>query len=163
MSVTVPLSKLHRATSEVASLVADQDVILGRRDAEDLYLSTRERHDRSASAQRITTAMLAEMARTRPDLAGEAMVATLPWMTWLPSEDKIACLEELLAQLRAGAETGELRPFELALEAWMSTAVVYSDPKVLAELQRARTSAELSDADSDIAFPGEADEQDHAR
>ena len=144
-------------------MVADQDVILDRRDAEDLYLSTRERHDRAESAQRITTAMLAEISRTRPDLAGEAMVATLPWMAWLPSEDKISCLAELLAQLRAGAETGELRPFEVALQAWTSTAVIYSDPEVLAELQRTRTSTELSDADSDVAFPGVAGEEDQAR
>lgn len=157
MSVTVPLSRLHRATSEVAALVADQDVILDRRDAEDLYLSTRERHERSASAARITTDVLAEIARTRPDLAGEAMVATLPWMAWLPSEDKVECLGELLEQLRAGAQTGELRPFHAALEAWKSTAVIYSDPAVLAGLQRASDSAELAAADSDVTFPTSAE------
>ena len=156
MSVTVPLSRLHRSTGEVTALVAEQDVILDRRDAEDLYLSTRERHDRSQGAQRITTAVLAEVARARPDLAGEAMVHTLPWMAWLPSEDRAGCLTELLAHLRAGAETGELRPFELALEAWTSTAVIHSDPAVLAELQRSRTSTELGEADSDVAAPGTA-------
>jgi hypothetical protein len=39
----------------------------------------------------------------------------------------VARLQELLDELRAGAETAELRPFFLALAAWQTTAVAWSD------------------------------------
>lgn len=155
MTTVVPLSRFQRSTSEVTALVAESDVILGRREAEDLYLSTRARQERSADAARITTAMLADLAATRPDVAGEVMTRALPWMSWLPTSDKVDCLSELLDQLRAGAQTGQLAPFERALEAWRSTAVIYSDPDVLAEIQRERTSAEFDEGD--VAFPGHSE------
>ena len=44
-------------------------------------------------------------------------------MTWLPAEEKTACLQELLDDLRTGAETDYLRPLFPDLAAWRSTAV----------------------------------------
>jgi hypothetical protein len=79
MTRTIPLSNLVQRPTEVAALAAEQDVILGRRNADDLYLSTRERHERQAQGLRITTAALASLARSRPDLAGEAPTESLPW------------------------------------------------------------------------------------
>ena len=67
-------------------------MILGRRDAADLYLSTRERHEREVSGLQVTTRALAALAAVRPDLAGDALTQTLPWMAWLPTEEKITCL-----------------------------------------------------------------------
>jgi hypothetical protein len=136
MPATVPLSKLQRSPGEVTELVAREDVILDRRDADDLYLSTRERHDREVQAQLLTTEMLANLARDRPDIAGEIVMQSLPWIGWMPSEDRVACLQELLDDLRAGAQTGDLRRFTLDLAAWQSTAVAYNDPEVLAALRR---------------------------
>ena len=107
MVKTVPLSRLVQRPTEVAALAADHDVILGRRDDEDLYLSTRARHERETKGLRVTTVALAALARVRPDLAGDALKEALPWMAWLPIEEKVSCLQELLDDLRGGAETGE--------------------------------------------------------
>lgn len=136
MLTSVPLSDLSRQTTKVTEMAAQEDVILSRRgDAEDLLLSTRERYERQTQAQLITTSALAALARTRPDLAAEAMTETLPWIAWLPTQDQVACLQELLDDLRAGAQTGDLRRFALDLDAWQSTAVAYNDPDILAALQ----------------------------
>lgn len=130
MATTVPLSRLVQRPTEVAALAAEDDVILGRRDAADLYLSTRERHEQEAQGLRITTGALTALARVRPDLAGDSLTETLPWMAWLPREEKTACLQELLDDLRAGVDTDQLRPFFLDLAAWRSTAVAWSDPEL---------------------------------
>jgi hypothetical protein len=46
----------------------------------------------------------------------------LPWLTWLPVAERVACVEELLADLVAGADTGLLTPFARNLVSWRSTA-----------------------------------------
>ena len=153
MTRTIPLSNLVQRPTEVAALAAEQDVILGRRNADDLYLSTRERHERQAQGLRITTAALASLARSRPDLAGEALTESLPWMRWLPIEERVACLEELLDELRAGAETAELRPFFLSLAAWQSTAVAWSDPDLAQTLRTDQGAAAMPPDDSVIPQP----------
>jgi hypothetical protein len=152
MVTVVPLSDFSRRTTEITRLVAEGDVILGRRDAADLYLSTRERHDREVRGLQVTTRALAVLAALRPDLAGDALTESLPWMTWLPASEKIKCLQELLNDLRAGAETGELRPFFLGMAAWQSTAVAWADPDIGQALQD--TGDEGSDEESLIRRPG---------
>ena len=139
MPKTVPMSDLSRRTTEVTALLNDDDIVLSRRDADDLYLSTRARHDREARGLKVTTEVLAKIAADRPDLAGDALTVTLPWMAWLPNEEKVPCLEELLADLRAGAATGELRPFFLALAAWESTAVTWATPEFARALREPST------------------------
>lgn len=159
MTTTVPISELSRQTTKVTELAAEEDVILSRRgEAEDLYLSTRERHEREVQAQLITTGMLASLARTRPDVAGEVMIENLPWMAWLPTPAKIECLQELINDLRAGAQTGDLRRFSLDVASWKSTAVAYNDPEVLADLRREHSSAAMTQEESLVDFPGEDDE-----
>ena len=134
MTTTVPLSRLVQRPTEVAALAAEDDVILGRRDADDLHLSTRERHEQEAQGLRITAGALAALARARPELAAESMTETLPWMAWLPQQEREACVQELLDDLRA--DTDHLRPFVLDLAAWRSTAIAWSDPELARALRR---------------------------
>lgn len=151
---TVPLSELTRGMTQVAARAAQNDVILSRRgEAEDLYLSTRERHERESRAAVVTTEMLAVVAQQQPDLAVEALTRTLAWVAWLPIADKVACLQELLDDLRAGAQTGDLRRFALDLAAWQSTAIAYSDPEVLGQLQRPHSREELPADESVVDRP----------
>lgn len=160
MATTVPISELSRQTTKVTELAAEQDVILSRRgEAEDLYLSTRERHEREVQAQLITTGMLASLARTRPDVAGEVMIENLPWMAWLPAPAKTECLQELINDLRAGAQTGDLRRFSLDVASWQSTAVAYNDPEVLVDLRREHSSTSMTHQESLVDFPGEDEER----
>jgi hypothetical protein len=151
----VPLSDLSRRTTEITALVADNDLILGRRDAADLYLSTFERHEREVRGLVVTTRALSALAAVRPDLAGEALTHALPWMAWLPISEKIKCLEDLLGDLRAGAETSEMRPFIMSLAAWQTTAIAWADPEVAQALRDVDGFEELSSEESLIPRPGE--------
>jgi hypothetical protein len=135
MTVSIPLSNLVQRPTEVAAVVQNEDVILGRRNAIDLFLSTRERREREAEGLRITAATLAVVARVRPDLAEQAMVETLSWMGWLPAVDRAMCLQELVSDLRSSADTGQILPFATSLAAWRSTAISYQDPEVFARLR----------------------------
>jgi hypothetical protein len=138
MRKTVPLSDLLRQTSEVTSMLADGDLILARRDADDLYLSTRDRHEREARGLQVTARMLAKVAAADPELAANALLDVLPWTRWLPPGDRHDCLTQLVLDLSAGAETGEFRPFQLSLAAWESTAIAWADPDVAEALAAAR-------------------------
>lgn len=113
----------------------DADVILERRDDEDLVLMRAERFKAGVASLRIAARALAILARRNRDLAEEVLAEELPWVTWLPEAERDTCVRELLAHLVAGADTGELLPFGRALISWRSTAVVWSDPQLARDLQ----------------------------
>jgi hypothetical protein len=96
------------APSQVLPSPADADVILERRDEENLVLTRAERFDAVATGLRIAARSLAILARRHRDLAEEALAEELPWLTWLPAEERPSCVRELLGDLLAGAETGLL-------------------------------------------------------
>jgi len=115
--------------------LADADVILERRDEENLVLMRAERFEATATGLRIAARSLAILARRHRDLAEELLAEELPWLTWLPASERLACVQELLADLVAGADTGLLLPFARNLASWRSTAQVWSDPQLARELQ----------------------------
>jgi hypothetical protein len=132
---TFPYSSFLRGPSQVVPSLADADVILERRDEENLVLSRAERFEAVATGLRIAARSLAILARRHRDLAEEALAEELPWLTWLPVEERLICVRELLADLVAGADTGLLIPFARNLASWRSTAETWSDPQLARDLQ----------------------------
>ena len=128
-------SAFLRGPSQVLPSLADADVILERRDEENLVLTRVERFDAVATGLRIAARSLAILARRHRDLAEEALAEELPWLTWLPVEERPACVRELLGDLLAGAETGLLVPFARNLASWRSTAEAWADPQLARDLQ----------------------------
>ncbi|MCF6473727.1 hypothetical protein FAF44_35880 [Nonomuraea sp. MG754425] len=128
-------SAFLRGPTQVLPSLDDADVILERRDDENLVLMRAERFEAGASGLRIAARALAIVARRNAALAEEVLAEELPWVTWLPDEERPECVRELLAHLIAGADTGELLPFARALMSWRSTALVWSDPQLARELQ----------------------------
>ena len=94
-----------------------------------------EQFETGATSLRIAARALTILARQNSNLAEEVLTKELPWITWLPETERDTCLRELLSHLIAGADTGELLPFDRALISWRSTAVVWSDPQLARELQ----------------------------
>lgn len=111
------------------------DVILERRDDENLILMRAERFQAGMTSLRIAARALAIVARRNSALAEEVLEEELPWLTWLPDMERQECVRELLSNLIAGADTGELLPFGRSLTSWRSTAVIWSDPRLASELQ----------------------------
>ena len=130
-----PYSAFLRGPSHVLPSLADADVILERRDEENLVLMRAERFDAVAAGLRIAARSLALLARRQRDLAEELLAEELPWLTWLPPEERVACVRELLADLVAGADTGLLTPFARNLASWRSTAEAWTDPGLARDLQ----------------------------
>ncbi len=131
---TFPYSVFLRGPSRVLPSLTDADVVLERRDEENLVLMRAERFDAVADGLRIAARSLATLARRDRGLAEELLAEELPWLTWLPEQERLACVRELLADLVAGADTGLLTPFARSLTSWRSTAEVWSDPTLAREL-----------------------------
>jgi hypothetical protein len=68
-------------------------------------------------------------------LAEEVLAEELPWLHWLPENERPVCVRELLAEMTAGADTGLLLPFSRSLTAWRATAEVWSDPALASQLR----------------------------
>lgn len=132
---TFAYSAFLRGPANVLPFLADADVVLERRDEENLVLMRAERFDAAATGLRIAARALAVLARSQRDLAEELLAEELPWLTWLPESERHSCLRELLADLVAGADTGLLLPFARNLISWRSTAEAWSDPTLARELQ----------------------------
>ncbi len=132
---TFPYSSFLRGPSQILPSLDNADVILERRDEENLVLMRAERFEAAAAGLRIAARSLALLARRQREFAEELLAEELPWLTWLPATERLTCVHELLADLVAGADTGLFTPFARNLASWRSTAEVWSDPKLARELQ----------------------------
>ncbi|MGW4117241.1 hypothetical protein [Nocardia sp. NPDC004711] len=131
---TFPFSTLINKQTSVFPALDDADVILERRDAENLVLMRSGRFEAMVKGLSLAARSLAIIAKANRALAEEAFAEELPWLTWLPADARQECVKELLDNLLAGADTGLLLPFSRALREWQSTAEVYSDPELTRRL-----------------------------
>ncbi|KAA2252918.1 hypothetical protein F0L68_34065 [Solihabitans fulvus] len=125
---TFPYSAFLRGPTEVLGALEHAEVVLERRDAENLVLIRSERFNAGVAALTAAAHLLRTLARRDPELAAELLAEEFAWMRWLPESERTLCVADLLADLSAGAETGYLLPFANTVAAWRSTAEVWSDP-----------------------------------
>ncbi|MFC7381405.1 hypothetical protein [Sphaerisporangium rhizosphaerae] len=149
-----PFSTLINKQTSVFPALDDADVILERRDAENLVLMRSERFQAMSDGLRLAARSLSIIAHANRGLAEQVFAEELPWLTWLPAEARMECVSELLDHLLAGADTGLLVPFARALREWTSTAEIYSDPELA---RRLRGPFATTDA-TDLPRPGAVDE-----
>jgi hypothetical protein len=147
---TSPFSTLINKQTSVFPALDDADVILERRDAENLVLMRSERFQAMTDGLALAAKSLAVIARTNRPLAEEVFAEELRWLVWLPAEARSECVAELLDHLLAGADTGLLLPFAHALREWKSTAEAYSDPELARRLRGPFT----TEAAEDVNRPG---------
>jgi PHD/YefM family antitoxin component YafN of YafNO toxin-antitoxin module len=147
---TFPFSTLINKQTSVFPALDDADVILERRDAENLVLMRSERFQAMVDGLALAAKSLAVIARSNRSLAEEVFAEELPWLAWLPAEARSESVVELLNHLLAGADTGLLLPFARALREWKSTAEIYSDPELARRLRGPFT----TEAAEDVTRPG---------
>ncbi|HEY3870008.1 MAG TPA: hypothetical protein VGM10_16715 [Actinocrinis sp.] len=147
---TFPFSTLINKQTSVFPALDDADVILERRDAENLVLMRSERFQAMVDGLALAANSLAAIARTNRSLAEEVFAQELPWLAWLPPEARSESVVELLDHLLAGADTGLLLPFARALREWKSTAEINSDPELARRLRGPFT----TEAAQDVTQPG---------
>ncbi|GAB3564529.1 hypothetical protein GCM10027445_08480 [Amycolatopsis endophytica] len=125
-----PYSDFLLGPGKVLPALEGSDVVLERRDDENLVLTRIERFEAAQSGMSVAAhALQALLKRDRP-LAEELLTEQLSWLHWLPPDERGDCVRDLLAHLLAGADTNSLLPFARALSAWQSTAEAWSDPEL---------------------------------
>ncbi len=134
-TASYPYSAFLRGPSEVLPQLDEGDVLLERRDEENLVLTTFTRFAARQEGMTVAARLLGDVVRDQAQIMAGLFGRELPWLRWLPEKEHTQCVEELLGELVAGADTGVLEPFARALAAWRSTAEVWSNPELARRLQ----------------------------
>src|SRR5690348_2591751 len=109
------LSEFLQHSGRVLPELDDGDLILHRRDGEDVVMMTL-RHDR---ALRTTTRTFFALSTGDP----HAVEVVLPWIVFLTLADRAECIRELLEVGAAALQSGRLGALADTLYAWEATAL----------------------------------------
>ena len=129
---TVTFSEFLRGPNPVAEMAYDNDVVLTRRNDEDLILSTVWRQNYRDEATTVAASALRNLARLHPDLVAAALGDELPWLSWLPKQEEADCVKQMVVDLAAGASVKSYRAFFQHMMQWKHTAEIYMDPELYA-------------------------------
>lgn len=127
-----------RNSGDVLAEVEHRDVVLRRRDGEDLFLGLRSREEcvREALGALARLLLAATVDRdTRERVAG-ALSASLPWTTFLPPSERTEFFDALTSTAAACAEVDNFEPLARLIEGWRATAEIHANPE-LGKLLRA--------------------------
>ena len=130
---------LNKPKATLARLAGNRRLLLHRRDAEDLVITTAERAAADTAVVRDTTRLFQEMMRKDPmviTLAIAVLPSVFPWVRHLPEDAREEFAGEWLGTLSAAAELGNNVAVETVVAAWQHTAEVYADPELYARLTR---------------------------
>jgi hypothetical protein len=129
-----PYSSFLRGPASVLPRLDDADVVLERRDEENLVLTTLRRFAAREEGAALAGRLIAKIVEKDPSMIDELLSSEFPWMRWLPDAEKALALADITGELVAGAETGSLEPFDRAVNEWRDTAVIWSDPRLAERL-----------------------------
>lgn len=138
---------LNKPKATLARLASSRRIVLHRRDAEDLVITTAERAAADNAVVRDTTRLFREMMRQDPmvmTLAVQVLPAVFPWVRHLPKDAWQEFATEWLDALSAAGELDNGAAVETVVAAWQHTAEIYADPELFAKL--------TSDLDDDDDF-----------
>jgi len=124
-------SLLRQSGKVLKEIEQGYDVLLERRDGADMILTEASKEvgmrESLQTAARLITATLGQPDTEHAIL--ERTVEQLPWLGFLPEENRLEFLREF-AQTAAGVvETGAVEPLVRLEQDWMASARIYSDPK----------------------------------
>ncbi len=136
----VPFSDLQLHSKETLAKLrvsSSRSLLLRRRDAEDLVLTTASRADQDDLVMSATTRMFVALMQrddTARALGVDVLPEAFPWVKFLPREDVQEFVVDLVATLRAAESVNNPAPVALVIESWRHTAEVYADPELAAAL-----------------------------
>lgn len=129
---------VNRPKDTVAKLRGSRRLRLRRRDDEDLVLTTAARAEQEAEVVSATTRMFVALMRHDEEarrLLLDVMPEAFPWVRFLPPEDVLAFLVDLVGALRAVEDLENYGPVAQLIIEWRHTAEVHADPELLATLR----------------------------
>jgi hypothetical protein len=121
--------------------VEHRDVVIQRRDGEDLHLALRSRErgirESLGVLARIVRAALHDVANR--EAVAKWLAEELPWTSFLPDSDREQFLAEFAKAAVGSVEAEVYEPLIRTLEAWKATAEVHANPALLKVLSQAHT------------------------
>ena len=130
---------LNKPKATLARLATSRRLVLRRRYAEDLVITTAERAAADSALVRDTTRLFREMIRQDPavmTLAVQVLPSVFPWVRHLPEDAWKEFAAEWLDALSAAGELDNGAAVEGLVAGWRSTAEIYADPELYARLTR---------------------------
>lgn len=130
-----------RNSGEVLAEVEHRDVVLRRRDGEDLFLGLRSREESVRDALGVLARILLAASvdpETRRRVVG-ALSVSLPWTTFLPDDERAAFFEALTAMAAACVEVDTFEPLARLIEGWRATAEIHANPELAERLSVPRS------------------------
>ncbi|MFF1555772.1 hypothetical protein ACFVX3_32650 [Rhodococcus erythropolis] len=134
-----------KATVERLRKSPAQSLLVRRRDAEDLVLTTAARVELEHTAASVTTRMFVALMQRDGgvrELVTDVLPEVFPWVAFLSKEEVQEFVVDLVATLRAAESLDNPVPVVQVIEAWRHTAEVMADPELAAIL--------ASDTDEDL-------------
>ena len=129
-------SDFLRDPKTVTDRLDEVDVVLHRRDGEDLHLLTESRHEAAQESMAIISRMLASVLQegvVQERLSGNA---AMPWLRFLTAADRVQFATEFIETAVASGDLGTLAPLSALIAEWRDTALVHADPRLAAALRR---------------------------
>ena len=130
---------LNKPKATLARLAGNRRLVLHRRDAEDLVITTAERAAADTAVVRDTTRLFREMMRKDPTvmtLAVQVLPAVFPWVRHLNDDERQEFAAQWLEALEAAGELDNGAAVEGLVAAWQHTAEIIADPELFAILTR---------------------------
>ncbi len=116
---------------------ANRVLVVRRRDAEDLELTTASRAAQAREASSVTARLLVALMQHDPqvqNLVTEVVPEVFPWVAFLSADDVREFVTELVSRVKAAESIDNPAPVAQVIDAWRHTAEVLADPELAAVL-----------------------------
>ena len=126
------LSFVVKHTGKVLDEVQHSDVLVTRRDGEDMMLSTARRDSAVRGGLDLSVRLLAQIM-TDAELSAALLRSTeaaLPWLEWLTPQDRAEFLPEFVRTAKACGDTKYYAPLARLLDEWEASAQIAHDPEL---------------------------------
>jgi hypothetical protein len=132
------LTDFLRQPKPILKKLAKEDVVLRRRGDVALRLSLDTRASASSSGIEVAASLLADLVDVPqvPASLASLLASRFPWMKFLSKDARQEFVHEFIDTVRACASVGNSAALDEVVQAWKSTAAIYSDPKLAADLKR---------------------------
>lgn len=112
-------------------------LVVRRRDAEDLVLTTASRAAQAREASSVTSRIFIALMQRDPhvrDLVSDVVPDVFPWVAFLPRDEVREFVAELVSTMKAAESIDNPAPVAQVIDAWRHTAEVLADPELAAVL-----------------------------
>lgn len=112
-------------------------LVVRRRDAEDLVLTTASRAEQAREASSVTARIFVALMQRDPhvrELVADVVPDVFPWVAFLSRDEVREFIVELVETLRAAESINNPAPIAQVIDTWRRTAEVLADPELAAVL-----------------------------